>query len=73
MRRLRLSGGRLLFASSPGSIALQGLLRDQPTTGRTLDEENFQVGFVSIADVPHVETVDAAARVGAPMCRRRSE
>ena len=38
--------------------------QDQPTTGRTLDEENYQIGFLDIADTPYRETVAAARDVG---------
>jgi hypothetical protein len=33
---------------------------DQPATGRTLDGENYAIGMVSVADVPHAELVEAA-------------
>lgn len=38
--------------------------RDQATTGRPLDEENYQIGFVDIADTPYPETIAAAREVG---------
>ena len=34
------------------------------TTGRPLDEENYQIGFVDIADTPYPETVAACRQVG---------
>jgi hypothetical protein len=37
---------------------------DQPTTGRVLDEENYQIGFVDIADTPYPETIDASRQLG---------
>ena len=33
---------------------------DQPTTGRTLDGENYNIGLVTIADEPYPELIDAA-------------
>ncbi|MBK9138628.1 MAG: beta-galactosidase [Verrucomicrobia bacterium] len=47
--------------------------QDQPTTGRVLDEENYQIGFVDIADTPHEETVSASRRVGQAMYPLRAE
>ncbi|HEY3913454.1 MAG TPA: beta-agarase [Verrucomicrobiae bacterium] len=38
--------------------------RDEPTTGRSLDGENYQIGFVDVADTPYRELVDAARAVG---------
>lgn len=46
--------------------------QDQPTTGRALDEENYQIGFVDIADTPYPETVAASREVGLEMYRIRS-
>ena len=37
---------------------------DEPTTGRTYDEENYQIGFVDIADTPYAETIAACREVG---------
>ncbi len=37
---------------------------DEPTTGRTYDGENYQVGFVDVADTPYTETIAAAREVG---------
>ncbi len=45
--------------------------QDEPTTGRVLDEENYQIGFVDIADTPYRETVDACREVGYAMYRTR--
>jgi len=45
--------------------------QDEPTTGRVLDEENYQIGFVDIADTPYSETIAAARQVGAEMYARR--
>ncbi len=38
--------------------------RDEPVTGRVLDEENYQIGFVDVADTPYAETVRACRAVG---------
>jgi hypothetical protein len=44
---------------------------DQATTGRVLDAENYQIGFVSITDHPHPETVEASRQIGRTMYRLR--
>jgi hypothetical protein len=38
--------------------------RDEPVTGRVLDEENYQIGFVDVADTPYAETIAACRAVG---------
>ena len=38
--------------------------QDEPTTGRVYDEENYQIGFVDVADTPYAETIEAAREVG---------
>ena len=45
--------------------------QDEPTTGRVYDEENYQIGFVDIADTPYRETIDACREVGSGMYRYR--
>lgn len=45
--------------------------RDEPTTGRALDEENFQIGFVDIADTPYREMIEASRALGREMYRLR--
>lgn len=45
--------------------------QDEPTTGRVYDEENYQIGFVDIADTPYPETVAASRAVGEGMYRLR--
>lgn len=45
--------------------------QDQPTTGRVYDEENYQIGFVDIADTPYPEIVGASRGVGAKMYETR--
>ncbi|MBQ2631732.1 MAG: beta-galactosidase [Kiritimatiellae bacterium] len=44
--------------------------QDQALTGR-LDSENYQVGFLNVADVPYPELVQAARDMAATMYRRR--
>ena len=36
---------------------------DEPTTGRVLDEENYQIGFLDVADTPYRETIAACREV----------
>jgi len=38
--------------------------QDEPTTGRVYDEENYQIGFVDIADTPYAETIAASRTAG---------
>jgi hypothetical protein len=45
---------------------------DEPTTGRALDEENYQIGFVDIADTPYAETIEALRDVGYGMYQTRA-
>jgi hypothetical protein len=45
--------------------------QDQPTTGRVYDEENYQIGFVDIADTPYAETIAASRQVAAELYRLR--
>jgi beta-galactosidase GanA len=42
---------------------------DEPTTGRTYDEENYQIGFVDVADTPYAETIAASREVGNELYR----
>ncbi len=44
---------------------------DQPTTGRPMDGENGNVGFISLTDTPHRELIDAAREIHAEMYRLR--
>ena len=46
---------------------------DEPTTGRVYDEENYQIGFVDIADTPYRETIEASREVGRRLYRDRLE
>jgi len=34
--------------------------QDEPTTGRVYDEENYQIGFVDVADTPYAELIVAS-------------
>lgn len=45
--------------------------QDEPTTGRVYDEENYQIGFVDVADTPYRETIDACRKVAAGMYELR--
>jgi hypothetical protein len=38
--------------------------RDEPVLGRVLDEENYQIGFIDVADTPYAETIAAVRAVG---------
>jgi len=44
---------------------------DQPATGRPGDGENMQIGFLSVADVPYPEMVEAARKLSAELYRTR--
>lgn len=37
--------------------------QDEPTTGRVYDEENYQIGFVDIADTPYSEMIAASREI----------
>ena len=37
---------------------------DEPNTGRAYDEENYQIGFVDVADSPYPETIAACREAG---------
>ncbi len=39
-------------------------LMDEATTGRPLDGENYQIGFVDVVDTPYPETVAACRKIG---------
>jgi hypothetical protein len=45
--------------------------QDQPTTGRVLDEENYQIGFIDLVDTPHREMVAVSREIGANLYRIR--
>lgn len=44
---------------------------DSPLTGRALDGENYNVGFVSVTDIPYQPLVDAAKDVNKNIYSRR--
>ncbi|MEZ9139081.1 MULTISPECIES: agarase [unclassified Shewanella] len=44
---------------------------DSPLTGRAYDGENYNVGFVSVTDIPYQPLVDAAAEVNKQIYTRR--
>jgi len=46
--------------------------QDEPTTGRVYDEENYQIGFVDIADTPYAETIAASRALGRALYKSRS-
>ncbi|MBD3176037.1 MAG: beta-agarase [Armatimonadia bacterium] len=46
--------------------------RDEATTGRPLDEENYQIGFVDICDRPYSETIAAVREIGRTMYEYRA-
>ncbi len=43
--------------------------KDEPVTGRVYDEENYQIGFVDVADTPYRETIEASRQVGYQLYR----
>ena len=45
---------------------------DEPLTGRTLDGENYNIGFVTVTDTPYPEMVQAARSVLGQAYRRRA-
>jgi hypothetical protein len=47
--------------------------RDESTTGRPLDAENYQIGFVDIVDTPYAETIEACRKVGYGMYEYRAK
>jgi len=44
---------------------------DSPLTGRAYDGENYNVGFVNVADIPYQPLVEAAKQVNATLYSRR--
>jgi len=41
--------------------------KDEPVLGRVYDEENYQIGFVDVADTPYAETIAASREIGAAL------
>lgn len=46
---------------------------DEPLTGRTLDGENYNIGFVSVTDTPYPELVAAAREIHAEAYARHAK
>lgn len=44
---------------------------DEPTTGRVYDEENYQIGFVDVADTPYPEMVSVCRELGTGLYKTR--
>lgn len=44
--------------------------QDEPTIGRVYDEENYQIGFVDVADTPYRETIAASRDIGQQLYKR---
>jgi hypothetical protein len=38
--------------------------KDEPLSGRVYDEENYQIGFLDVADTPYRETIEASREIG---------
>jgi len=38
--------------------------QDEPATGRVYDEENYQIGFLDVADTPYAETIAVVREIG---------
>jgi hypothetical protein len=49
-----------------GGTAVQRLIGE---LSRTYDEENYQIGFVDVADTPYAETIAASREVGCNLYR----
>ncbi len=47
--------------------------QDEPLTGRALDGENYQIGFVSVTDTPYARLAEAARRMGQSMYALRAD
>lgn len=47
--------------------------QDEPVTGRSLDEENYQIGLIDQADTPYRETIAATREVGYDLYKTRTE
>ena len=44
---------------------------DEPITGRAFDGENANIGFVTVADIPYPELVNAVKDVTSTMYQKR--
>jgi len=47
--------------------------QDEPVIGRVYDEENYQIGFVDVADTPYPELIAASREIGREIYRDRME
>jgi len=47
--------------------------QDEATTGRSYDEENYQIGLVDCCDTPYPETIEAVRDVGYRMYETRAK
>jgi len=47
--------------------------RDQMTTGRVSDGENYQIGFISVTDTPYMEITQASRKIGNSIYSLRSD
>jgi hypothetical protein len=45
--------------------------QDEPATGRVYDEENYQIGFVDVADTPYRETIAVSREIGRQLYKMR--
>ena len=45
--------------------------QDEPTTGRSYDGENYQIGFVDVADTPYPEMISASREIAAKVYQSR--
>lgn len=45
--------------------------QDEPNIGRVYDEENYQIGFLDVADTPYAEMVAASRELGADLYSTR--
>ena len=48
-------------------------LHDEPTIGRVYDEENYQIGFLDVADTPYRETIAASREISKRLYETRLE
>jgi hypothetical protein len=56
-----------LNAFAPPIVEKNGVI-----VGRVYDEENYQIGFVDIADTPHPEIIYASKAIGREMYKLRA-
>ncbi len=47
--------------------------QDEPTIGRVYDEENYQIGFLDVADTPYLETIAVSRAIGRHLYKTRLE